>query len=267
MPQEFFKPDIILEATQYSSDERTSADPRKPFQQREIARSKYYDANSVDEFCRLIAPVTGTLGYAMPEGSPGSARCPQIRRVFEIKKHSAAQEYGIALKILDEYLSKPDADILGLRWRGILLASLGRDAEAEAAFEKAMEAIPSDPLTCANLAKLVERRGDLARAKLIVESCLSAAGDQAGAVDQMRKILRNAWIAELLEKYRRQPAVSREDVINAFKFILGREPENEQVISAHQRAKSLAALRATLLRSDEFARKHQVIVAGKAGGP
>jgi tetratricopeptide (TPR) repeat protein len=266
MPREFFKPDAILEATQFSSDGKNSPDGRKPFQQREIEKSKYYDADCVGEFCRLIAPVASALGYSMPDAAKGNARCAQIQRVFEVKKHSAAHEYEIALKRLDEYLSAPDADILGSRWRGVLLAQMGRETEAEVEFEKVIKVVPGDPLTCANLAKIAERRGNLGRAKLIVESCLKAARDQRRAADQMRKSLRNTRLEEILTKYR-QPSVSREDVINAFKYIFGREPESEHVIAAHQRANSLAALRSMLFRSDEFARKFRAIIAEKTPAP
>jgi SAM-dependent methyltransferase len=50
--------------------------------------------------------------------------------------------------------------------------------------------------------------------------------------------------------------VSREDVINAYRFILGREPENEKVITQQQSAAAdIAALRAQFLNSAEFLAK------------
>ena len=47
------------------------------------------------------------------------------------------------------------------------------------------------------------------------------------------------------------PAVSREDVVSAYRLILGREPESEDVIRTHLAHRSLADLRATFLESRE----------------
>ena len=46
--------------------------------------------------------------------------------------------------------------------------------------------------------------------------------------------------------------VTREDVISAYRFILGREPENEEVITQHQSVVDVATLRLQMLRSHEF---------------
>jgi SAM-dependent methyltransferase len=46
--------------------------------------------------------------------------------------------------------------------------------------------------------------------------------------------------------------VTREDVIGAYRYLLGREPENEQVIAEYQQESSFASLREAFLRSEEF---------------
>lgn len=46
--------------------------------------------------------------------------------------------------------------------------------------------------------------------------------------------------------------LSREDVVNGYRFILGREPEDESVIEYHRQHADLMALRSALLDSDEF---------------
>ena len=53
--------------------------------------------------------------------------------------------------------------------------------------------------------------------------------------------------------------VSREDVIAAYRHFLGREPENEEVITGHQGHDSVAMLRWEILKSDEFAGIYQQI--------
>ena len=48
------------------------------------------------------------------------------------------------------------------------------------------------------------------------------------------------------------PLLSREDVINAYKFILGRAPESEQVIEGHRGYGTVDELRLAFLMSSEF---------------
>jgi hypothetical protein len=52
---------------------------------------------------------------------------------------------------------------------------------------------------------------------------------------------------------------SREDVLNGFRLILGREPEDERAISAHMLIPSVAELRQVLLASEEFQGKYKVM--------
>ena len=47
-------------------------------------------------------------------------------------------------------------------------------------------------------------------------------------------------------------AVTRQDVIDGFRWLLGREPESEETIAAHLAAEDVTALRRALIRSDEF---------------
>jgi hypothetical protein len=48
-------------------------------------------------------------------------------------------------------------------------------------------------------------------------------------------------------------SISDEDVRNAYQFILGRPPENEEVVRGHREShRSIADLRTTFMRSLEF---------------
>ncbi|MBB5753542.1 sulfotransferase family 2 domain-containing protein [Prosthecomicrobium pneumaticum] len=47
-------------------------------------------------------------------------------------------------------------------------------------------------------------------------------------------------------------AITREAVVWGYRFVLGREPESEAAIKWHRRAESVAALRRTLISSEEF---------------
>ena len=64
-----------------------------------------------------------------------------------------------------------------------------------------------------------------------------------------------------------KPPVTREDVVAAFRFILGRAPEDDRVVESHQRVGSAAELRDILLRSPEFAEKYRKLIATAAPPP
>ncbi len=54
-------------------------------------------------------------------------------------------------------------------------------------------------------------------------------------------------------------SLSREDVRNGYRFILGREPENESALSHHLSHRSFDDLRLSLLKSSEFQGKYKVL--------
>ena len=54
--------------------------------------------------------------------------------------------------------------------------------------------------------------------------------------------------------------LSREDVINAYKFILGRAPESEQVIDEHRGYRTVDELRLAFLTSSEFGTRFHYLV-------
>lgn len=61
-------------------------------------------------------------------------------------------------------------------------------------------------------------------------------------------------------------AVTHEDVIWGYRAILGREPENEQVISQHMGAPDFFALRSVLLNSQEFNLNSPILRVGRHRG-
>lgn len=94
----------------------------------------------------------------------------------------------------------------------------------------------------------------------------------------MRKILRSLGILAsparhnrrdnadaLPDKLRERP--SREDVLNAFRLILGRELDDENVIDGYMRVSNVAELRSALLNSKEFHEKYQAMRPDTAEHP
>jgi len=70
--------------------------------------------------------------------------------------------------------------------------------------------------------------------------------------------------ADLIDVKPDSAIISREEVEIAFLLILGRLPESETVIAAHQ-LPTVNDLRLVLLKSKEFAEKYKVIREAKAG--
>jgi hypothetical protein len=64
-------------------------------------------------------------------------------------------------------------------------------------------------------------------------------------------------IDQVQHRLRKRP--SREDVLHAFRLILGREPEDQQAIDAHMNIPSVSELRRTLLVSSEFQGKYKMM--------
>jgi hypothetical protein len=52
--------------------------------------------------------------------------------------------------------------------------------------------------------------------------------------------------------------LSRDEVVGAFRVLLGRDPENVHVLESH-RTRNLEELRVILLRSEEFAEKYALL--------
>jgi hypothetical protein len=77
--------------------------------------------------------------------------------------------------------------------------------------------------------------------------------------DLVAGIRRNRTEAAEHVKHKLLARPSREDVLNGFRLILGREPEDERAISAHMLIPSVTELRQVLLASVEFQGKYKAM--------
>ena len=68
---------------------------------------------------------------------------------------------------------------------------------------------------------------------------------------------RRETIEQVQHRLRERPSL--EDVLHGFRLILGREPENEQIIDAHMNIPTVSELRRTLLVSSEFQGKYKMM--------
>ena len=252
LPMADFDPDAVTAAQSLSSADR------KPFRERAIHASRHFDAESLGQFQRLVAGAAARIGYAPHAdllGVPSRSRA--VALAFAAKRHIFAGRREEALAALDRYLEEPDAHVFGRRLRAGLLLGRGDRAGAEAELRAVIAGEPGHARAYLDLAELQRRQGAMEAARETLEHCLARARDPGRASELILQAFADPALTAAARALAPKPPVTREDVIAAFRFILGREPEDERVIEAHQRVGSAAELREILLRSPEFADKYR----------
>jgi tetratricopeptide (TPR) repeat protein len=254
-----FDPDAVVE------QQRTkAAGGRKPFRVRDIRGSTYFHEADLGAFQDLLAPaLKGLPGYTPHKlASPRTRKPGSMALVFHAKRASFAGKLPEALQYYDRYLDQPDADPAGYLLRASVRRALGDLAGAEAGTHRFVELRPRDARGYRNLADIQFQRGDAGGGResvrlglanssapeIISDWALASAPD-----DETRAMAQRSVSGRELE-----PA----EVIQAFRLILGRDPESDLVILQHQRIGSPEELRRELLRSQEFREKHAAALQG-----
>lgn len=265
LPVADFDPARILAARAVSSAAgAASRTERAPFRERDIRRSRYFALHSLGDFQRLVFPAAAALGYT-PD--------PQLARAgggHALALACAAREALLggnpdaALAAVDDYLDLPDAHVFARRMRANLLRARGDTAEAMVELRAVIAGEPAHPRAYIELAELQRHRGAPEQARATVEQAIARARDPARAAAWVLAAIGDPAVAAPAAGLAPPGALTRADVIAAFRFILGREPESESVIEAHQRVGSAARLRAILLRSAEFADGYRAVATPAA---
>jgi hypothetical protein len=251
IPREYFRPEAVLESQGVSSGNKG------PFRPRAIELSKYYDPANLASFGKIVEPATSTLGYSSPIPTDVGEPRRQIELVFHTRTCLDKGDFRGALETINECLREPLAHPFLLRIRSSIYSSLGLTREAERDLLATMRREPAHPDAYLHYAKLL--RGQMAHASSISEillSCLEQAGNKALAAASIRAQFPGTEAASRAGNYVTH-SITRDEVIAAFKILLGRDPEDERVIASHQNVDSLEALRKILLESEEFALKYK----------
>lgn len=254
-------PAALFDEAKVTSAQSVSSGDKKPFKERDIRTSKYFDAASMSEFQALVAPAAALLGYAPHAHLTQGGDSQAVALACEAKRRLFARDQEGALMALDRYLALPDAHVFARKLRANILISLGDAAGAEAEFRAVIQAAPGHPRAYLDLAEMLTKRGDAAAARKLLEQALANAVDPGRAAEWILASVTDPEILALAKVHAPKPPVTREDVVAAFRFILGREPEGEGVIESHQRVASPTELRSILLRSTEFAEKYTKLLA------
>jgi hypothetical protein len=249
----------MIDAELIGKTQDVFAGSKRIFSKRNAEKSEYYDRELFTEFGEILRCASMALGYDVRPMPAGEHAPNSIQPLFVTQERRANGDVEGALTALDSYLADPEAHLFGRLWRGEMLASIGRDREAVAEFQEVIQAIPSDPRAYIPLAKFALSHGDPPQARKVIASCLDAAQDKRGAA---LLIIDHFGDGDLTASAYRHlgPQLSREEVITAFKFILGRKPETEDVIASHRNIVSLEKLREVLLSSNEFSKIYESLM-------
>lgn len=248
----------LFDEGQVAAAQSVSSGDKKPFRERDIRTSAHYDADNLSDFQRLVARRAAGLGYQPHEQlTRGGGRSRAVAAAFEARQHLLRGDADGAMEALDVYLALPDAHVFGRRMRAGLLTARGDIPAAQAELRAVIAGEPTHPRAYLDLAELHRRREEGHAAKATLDLCLENARDPARAGALILDAFADPALTATARALAPRPEVTREEVIAAFRFILGREPEGETVIEAHQRVGSAPELREILLRSPEFAEKYK----------
>ncbi len=259
MPMDVFDPATVVAAQSLSSGDK------KPFKERDVRASTYFDPDTFGDFQRLVATSAAKIGYQpRPDLMRGPGKSRAVGLAFEARQRIFQGKPREALAALETYLNLPDAHAFGRLLRARLLQGEGRLDDAMADLDAVIEAEPQHPRAYVDLAVLLEKQGDMAGARALLDSCLASARDPERASQLILQSVKDPGLTAAASSLKPKPSVTRDDVLAAFRFILGREPEGETVIEAHQRVGGPAELREILLRSPEFADKYRRLLEAPA---
>jgi len=253
LPSEMLDGGAVLGAMRYSSDDQTM------FRPRQVERSLYSDAELIGEFCRLVDEAAQRLGYDLRQRVGGAAGNAQMGQIYKYKLLVSSNRLDEALRLLDLYLAGSDPDVMAKRWRPNLLACLGRTDEAVREYEILLDTLPPYSATSVKYAELLARTGHTIRAKKVIADCLAAAEDKSRAAELILAKFAECELSKPALEFAPPRSLSRQDVVDAFRLLLGREPESEQTVKAHQKERSMDDLRRILILSEEFADKYASI--------
>lgn len=259
LPMQYFDKAKVMAAQSVSSGDR------KPFRERDIRTSAHFEIDNLSDFQRLVVRAGAGLGYQANAQLTRGGKSRAVALIADARQRMIEKDSDGALVALEQYLTLPDAHVFGRRLRAQLLLSLGKPAAAEGELQAVMAGEPGHARAYIDLADLQYKRGKPEAALATIETCLANALHPARASEWILAAFNDPSVVALARGNAAKPPVSREDVVAAFRFILGREPEGERVIEAHQNVASAAELREILLRSTEFAEKYRSPVSEPGG--
>jgi len=227
---------------------RFSSADRSSFSLRKMETSRFFDPDIFREFLSLLSRDANYLDY--PPWSEASKSTGTIGAIYQALRAAHERNFPAVLAAVGPILHPQDVWPAVWQLYAEALLGIGEQKIGRRMLEKLLRIHPEYLDGYLALATIERNRGDLEAARTLVRTGV----ERTGNVIRAREFLTYDWPDEALRAWLPSVAetVSREDVIAAFRWILGREPESEDVITAHLRCLGAQDLRLTLLRSDEF---------------
>jgi tetratricopeptide (TPR) repeat protein len=230
-----------------------SGDRSASFAARKFETSRYFDKELFGQFAAVLTREVNYLGYTP---WTDSGRTEGV--VTAIYRAFCARQEGQFAEVIEALDAVGDRQVWAAvsRIRAEALFRTKRRAEGLATLERLAQDHPNYLDGHLALASAYRGAGEMDRYRATISAILENGGD----VEKIRRFLADKEDEDLLESLptlgsaTTEPSrgVIREDVIAAFRWILGREPESEQVVASHQSCRSRDALRRAILASKEF---------------
>jgi tetratricopeptide (TPR) repeat protein len=260
LPGEFFNHDLIWKAHAISSGHKG------PFKARTTESSVHFDTGNLAAFGQIVAPTAATLGYSLPERLDGGEMARQVELVFRTMVRMSEGDLRGALDHIEECLREPLAHPFLLRFRGGILSTFGATREAEKDLLSVIQLEPKHPDAYLQYARLLESQGaDRTTINDVLCACLKHVSDKTRSAELICTDFGDTDAATEARAHLSKRGVTREDVIKAFKILLGRDPEDDHVVASHQNVGSIEQLREILLGSPEFAQKYRELTHREEG--
>lgn len=227
---------------------RFSSADRSSFPLRKMETSRFFEPGIFREFLSLLCHEANYIDY--PPWSEPAESTGTIGAIYQALRASHERNFPAVLAALGPILH-PQA-VWPAVWQlyAEALFGIGEPKIGRIMLEKLLRIHPEYLDGYLALATIERNHGNLQAARALIRTGV----ERTGNVIRAREFLTYDWPDEALRAWLPSviETVSREDVVAAFRWILGREPESENVIAAHLRCLGAQDLRLTLLRSDEF---------------
>jgi len=159
----------------------------------------------------LAASVISCALLCLQSGAALAQRVPAVADgTPEIDQQIAGNRLETALHTLDQRVASNPADVQAKFKRATVLARLNRDDEAIVAFTALTQQYPELPEPYNNLAALYAKRGDLAQARVTLETAVAA----NPAYAQGHQNLGTVYLRLALQAYQRASKVDPHDTLS-----------------------------------------------------
>jgi len=205
------------------------------------------------EYLNLLALEANYLRY--PPWQEPKAPSGPITTIYRAKRALADKNYEEVVSLLASFAGTNAVDKNVRAMLGKALLEIGREVDGRRALEVVLRVEPDYLDAYTILAEHAYELGLNIEARGYLREAASRPNGPAHVGAFLARTNIDPDFAAIFAQPQPQPPslpISRESVIGGFQWILGRMPENEEVITDHRRLKDDEALRLALLHSQEF---------------